>query len=136
MRALFIDAWATSAKIDSIGTRIMGVSVRGKALAGEFAKHNAEPCEYPQGHQELCANYDRERMDLNLQVADLKKEWSGYDAEQRVLRAHFATLMTRLRDATYVGAAASWKSAMIACSNVNGVADASACLTRAANRRR
>lgn len=136
LRALFIDAWTTSAQIDTVGVRIVGVSTRGKAVATEFAKHNAEPCEYPQGHPELCANYDRERVDLNLAVAALQKEWNSHEAERRTMRAHFATLMTRIRDAAYPGTMASWKEAMVRCSNVNGVSDAATCLTRAANRRR
>jgi hypothetical protein len=136
LRALFVGAWTTSAAIDTLNVRILDVSGRGRALAADFAKHNAEPCEYPQGHPELCANYDRERMDLNLRVADLQKEWRGYEAERKPLRAHFATLMARLRDASYAGAAASWRDAMVACSNVNGVSEAAACLTDAATRHR
>lgn len=136
LRVLFIDAWTTAGRIDTLGAKILDASGRGKALAAEFARHNAEPCEYPQGHPELCANYDRERVDLNLRVADLQKEWAGYDNARKTLRSHFATLMTRLREASYQGETESWKDAMLACSNVNGVAEASACLTKAAARHR
>jgi hypothetical protein len=136
LNALLLDAGMTTRRIDMLSANILDASTRGKVLAADFARHNAEPCTYPQGQPELCANYDRERMDLNLRVADLQKEWAGYENERKPLRAHFATLMTRLRDASYPGAMASWKDAMVACSNVNGVGEAAACLKNAAAQHR
>jgi hypothetical protein len=134
LQILLVDAAKTTARIDTLNAKVFDVSARGKATATDFAKHNAEPCEYPQGQPELCANYDRERIDLNLRVAELQKEWAGYEAELKPLRAHFAVLMTRLRDASYPGEMASWRRAMIACSNVNGVEAAATCLTKAVSR--
>jgi hypothetical protein len=136
LQVVLVDAAKTTARIDTINAKILDASMRGKALAEDFAKHNAEPCEYPQGHPELCANYDRERIDLNLRVADLQKEWNGYDNQRKPLRAHFAELMTRLREASYPGELASWKKAMVTCSNVNGVSEAASCLTVAVARHR
>ena len=136
LHALLVDAGTTVARIDTLNGKILAASTRGKALAAEFAQHNAEPCEYPQGHPELCANYDRERVDLNLRVADLQKEWAGYETERKTLRGHFAALMTQLREAKYAGELATWKDAMVACSNVNGVSEAATCLTKAVSRHR
>ena len=101
---------------------------RAQALVQDYAKHNAEPCEYPQGHAELCANYDRERSDLNQRSADLQKELKAIDTPRRALRAQFGVLMTRLRTATYAPALASQKARLIACSNLNGVSEAAGCL--------
>ena len=136
LKALLLDAGTTVSRIDTLNARIYDASARGNEIKADFTKHNAEPCEYPQGHPELCANYDRERVDLNLRVADLQKEWNGYEKERKALRAQFAALMTRLREASYRGETASWKTAMIACSNVNGVTEAATCLTRAVSRHR
>lgn len=136
LNALLADASRTAQQIHTLDVKVLDASTRGKALAEEFARHNAEPCTYPQGQPELCANYDRERLDLTSRVAALQKEWSGYDNERKPLRAHFAALMTRLRDASYPGAMASWKAAMVACANTNGVNEAAACLKTAAARHR
>jgi hypothetical protein len=131
LHLLLIDAAKTTTRIDTLNAKVFDVSARGKLLATDFAKHNAEPCEYPQGQPELCANYDRERVDLGLRVAALQKEWTGYESELKPLRSHFAVIMTRLRDASYPGEMASWKRSMVACSNVNGVEAAATCLTHA-----
>jgi hypothetical protein len=134
LQVLLVDAAKTTAHIDTLNAKVFDVSARGKALATDFAKHNAEPCEYPQGQPELCANYDRERVDLGLRVAALQKEWAGYESELKPLRLHFAALMTRLRDASYPGDMASWRRPLVACSNVNGVEAAATCLTKAVSK--
>ncbi len=134
LQLLLVDAAKTTARIDTLNARVFDVSARGKVLATDFGKHNAEPCEYPQGQPELCTNYDRERVDLNLRVAALQKEWAGYDGELKPLRSHFAALMTRLRDASYPGEMASWRRPLVACSNVNGVEAAATCLTKAVSK--
>ena len=77
LQLLLVDAAKTTARIDTLNAKVFDVSARGKALATDFGKHNAEPCEYPQGQPELCSNYDRERVDLNLRATALSKEWAG-----------------------------------------------------------
>jgi len=135
LKTLLATAATKSHEIDSLNTVFAGAQLRAQTLIADYAKHNAEPCEYPQGHPELCASYDRERQDLNLRSATLQKEMKAIDAPRRILRIEFADVMTRLRTASYPGALASQKTQLVACANLNGVAESAACLVRAQRRK-
>ncbi len=109
------------------------MSIRGleKAPFPSFAQHNAETCEYPQGHPELCANYDRESSDLALRSADLQKELKAAETPRAAARVHFEQLMTRLRTASWPESLTVEKDRLIGCTSLNGSKDAEACLVAA-----
>ena len=135
LKTLLADAEQTAHALRRLDTLFADMQGRAKALIAEFAKHNAEPCEYPQGQPELCANYAEEGKQLGFRSTDLQKEMAPVDSRRRGDRVHFAELMTRLRTAAFPASLASQKNRLIACSNLNGVAESEACLVTAQRRK-
>jgi len=130
LKGIFDSAARVSHQIDSLNRRFAGTQQRAESLVADYRKHNEEPCEYPQGHPEMCDNYDRERQDLNYRSQELQKEMKAIDTPRRELRGRFAALMTRLRTADYAAELGGQKDQLVACSNANGVAESAACLAR------
>ncbi len=135
LKALLTTAASKSHQIDSLNALYARSQQQAQTLVADYAKHNAEPCEYPQGQPELCASYDRERQDLGVRSAALQKEMKAIDAPRRMLRIEFADLMTRLRTASYPGPLASQKTQLVSCANLNGVAESAACLVKTQRRK-
>ena len=119
-----------SRQTDSV--RHYGDTLQTKAheLVLDFADHNKEPCEYPQGQPELCADFDMTRFMLNNRSADLQKELKANVAGRHALRDHFDELMMRLATGIYAADVARERKAMLACAALDAIPTAAACLRR------
>jgi hypothetical protein len=119
-----------SRQLDSVRKVDIALQEKATLLIHDFTDHNKEPCEYPQGQPELCADFDMERFMLNNRSADLQKEMKTSTARRRALQDDFALLMTLLRTTTWSPSVAKQKDAIIACASLDIVRDAIACLAK------
>jgi hypothetical protein len=119
-----------SRQTDSV--RHYGDTLQTKAheLILDFADHNKEPCEYPQGQPELCEDFDMTRFMLNNRSADLQKELKANVAGRHALRDRFDDLMMRLATGTYAPDVAAKRRSVVACAALDAIPTAAACLRK------
>lgn len=128
LQAILRRAAVVARQIDSSNQADSALQRQARELVADYAEHNKEPCEYPEGKPELCADFDAVRSRLIARSADLQKALRVADEPRRPLRLQFEVLMKPLRDATWAPAIASKKEAIVACSNLDPVKAAAACL--------
>lgn len=117
-----------SHSLDSLTRVDSTLQIKAGVLVADFKDHNSEPCEYPQGQPELCADYDMQRFMLNNRSADLQKEMKATAADRHALQGDFATLMTALQRARWDASVAGRRDQLLACSRLPAVHDAARCL--------
>lgn len=130
VKSILKDVATVAHQNDSLTRVAAALQEKAQLLIADFAEHNKEPCEYPQGHPELCADFDAERSLLNSRSSDLQKELKANDTARRAAASQFAVLMAHLRTATYAPSLARQKAQLVACATLDVVRDAAACLAR------
>ena len=119
-----------SRQTDSVRHYADALQVQAHELILDFADHNKEPCEYPPGRPELCADFDMTRFMLNNRSADLQKDLKANVAGRHALRDRFDELMMRLATGTYAPDVAARRKSIVACAALDAIPAAAACLRK------
>ncbi len=115
---------------DSVRHYADTLQAKAHELILDFADHNKEPCEYPQGQPELCADFDMVRFMLNNRSADLQKELKANVAGRHALRDRFDELMIRLATGSYAPDVVAERKRLVTCAALDAIPTTAACLRR------
>lgn len=119
IKSILDQAASTSREIKKAEGDQAKVDKRGKAWHQRLLRHNANPCTYPEGHPEKCAQYEREKESLEVERTTLLEELRELDGRKGTLKSRFGMLMARLRIGRLLGALQEWlDNDVIPCTNL------------------
>jgi hypothetical protein len=81
-------------------------------------RHDANPCTYPKGHHEMCANYDAEKESLDTEGRALEAEEKKYESQESLLKSHLQIQLAKIRLAPLLSGLEAWTRRVQGCSRL------------------
>jgi len=136
LKALIDQSGTLVSEIDDVKKKMGDADRRGMALFEEKRVHDAQPCQYSEGHPETCAAYDAEARDIDKRSKALLTEFDEYEKALETKTAAFKALLTRISTAKLAKKFKSWLETDITpCTSIEDPSTANACLTTAWQKR-
>lgn len=131
LRSIIKNASETARKIKNLDDKLTDVNMRGQDLKKRIDDHNANICEYPEGHPEVCDWYVKEGKNLNDEGDALLKEYDECVGDRGMLRTHLQVQLARIRIAPFLDRLTNWQRRVIECSKIQNLDAAVECLNKA-----